>query len=474
MKKTYNLILSTLLLMLISSSGCKKVIDEKINIDPNKPADVPVSLLLSSTQGALGFSLGSDLARFPSLWVQSMAGLANQHLLYDNYQLLESDVNNMWFFNIYGGALENLKLLMDKGVSTKSPHYEGIAKILMANALGVTTDLWGDVPYTQAFKGSEDLTPAYDTQAQIYSTIQSLLTSAKADLAVSFSAFEPGSDDLIYSGDLTKWTEAANSLSARYWLHLSKVPGSNAYTNALTALAGAFTSNASNEMLYFGEASTNASPFFQFFIEGRPGDAGMGKVLIDQLNSTNDPRAAQIAADADATDTIITYVGSAAGTGNGSASNIGPFYGSKSSPVAFITYPEVKFIEAEAKFATSDLAGAATAYNQAVTASLVYFGVTADSTFLATYVAETSGSITLDKIMTQKYVALFSQGYEQFTDWRRTGIPALTLAAQPQTTEIPRRFPYPNSERLYNLANMTAAAGNQGGASLINRVWWDK
>ena len=70
MKKTYNLILSTLLLLLISSSGCKKFIDEKVNIDPNKPADVPLSLLLSSTQGALGFSLGSDLSRFSSLWIQ--------------------------------------------------------------------------------------------------------------------------------------------------------------------------------------------------------------------------------------------------------------------------------------------------------------------------------------------------------------------------------------------------------------------
>ena len=379
----------------------------------------------------------------------------------------------MWYFNIYGGALENLKLLMDKGVSTKSPHYEGIAKILMANALGVTTDLWGDIPYSQAFKGAEELTPAYDTQAQIYSTIQSLLISAKGDLGASFSAFEPGNDDLIYSGNLSKWIQAANSLSARYWLHLSKVPGSNAYANAINSLSGAFTSNASNEMLYFGAAATNASPFFQFFIEGRPGDAGMGKFLIDQLNSTNDPRAAQIAADAIATDTIITYVGSAPGAGNGSASNIGPFYGSASSPVAFITYPELKFIEAEAKFQTSDPSGAATAYNEAVTASLDYFGVS-NATFLATYAAETGASITLDKIMTQKYVALFTLGYEQFTDWRRTGIPVLALAAQAQTTEIPRRFPYPNSERLYNLANMTAAEGNQGGASLTNRVWWDK
>ncbi len=472
MKKIYKITFSVLALMVITSTGCKKIIDEDVNVNPNNPIDAPMSLLLPSAEGGLAFSLGSDLGRFPSLFVQSLSGLSNQHLLYDNYSLTESDVNNMWYYNLYGGVMTNLKIIMDKAAATNSPYYGGIAKILMANTLGVTTDLWGDIPYSQAFKGVDGLTPKYDTQEQIYEAIQALLSSAVSDLSASSSTFVPGGDDLIYGGDLAAWTQTANALSARYWLHLGKRFGSTAYTNALTSLSnGSYTDNSTNALFVFGVDPTTANPWYQFFYDARPGDAGMGKVLVDQLLTTNDPRLPLIAAETG--DSLIIYAGSAPGAGDVIVSNIGSFYGSSNSPVALITYPEIKFIEAEAQFQTGNLAGAATAFNDAVAASLDYFGVS-DSTFSANYGNETGTSITLEKIISQKYVAMFTLGYEQWSDWRRTGFPALSLAAQAQTSIIPRRLPYPNSERLYNSSSNAAAIANQGGATLTNKVWWDQ
>ena len=90
-----------------------------------------------------------------------------------------------------------------------------------------------------------------------------------------------------------------------------------------------------------------------------------------------------------------------------------------------------------------------------------------DAAWEAANANEDQNSITLDKIMEHKYRASFTS-IESFTDWRRTGIPALT--AVPNNTTggvIPRRLPYPQSERLYNASNVPSAA-------ITTSVWWDQ
>jgi len=447
----------------LTITSCKKFIDEDLNVNPNQPDDVPVNLLLPSIEGGLAYSAGSDMARYNGLWIQQIAGLANQHLVFDNYGLSESDVNNMWYFNLFSTTLANADIMIKKAEANGSPYYAGIGKILMAYGLGITTDVWGDIPYSQAFQGETELSPAYDSQQSIYNSIQSLLASAITDLGAASSTFIPAGDDLIYGGDLTAWIATANSLSARYWLHLSKVPGSNAYANALSAIgAGAYTDAAQDANFPFTDNVTEGNPWFQFN-DQRAGDIGMGAAFIDLMISLNDPRLPAYAT-TDATDSA--YSGSPAGVGAGGVSAMGDYPASSSSPWQLISYTEIKFIEAEAKFQTGDLAGAATAHNEGVASSLDKVGVT-DAAYIAANGSETAGSITLDKIMTQKYIAVFPDCEEAFTDWRRTGIPALTIAANPQTPAIPRRWPYPQSERLHNGSNVPPA-------SLTTRVWWDQ
>jgi hypothetical protein len=480
MKKIKIIIALAIIANIFTLSSCKKFIDEDINIDPNNPEDVPMNVLLPGIEANLGYSYGSDLSRYPSLWIQTMAGINNQHLQYDNYSLNESDVNNMWYFNLYGGAMSDLDILIRKAASTGSPHYGGIAKILMANALGTCTDLWGDIPYSEAFQGRENLTPKYDSQESIYGSIQSLLDQAIADLSSSTSNFLPGGDDLIYGGDLASWIALANSLKARYYIHLiKKDPGASA--NALAAIAaGAIADVTGSAKLFYGENSNELNPYYQFFTNDRPGDAGIGKTIVDIMNGTNDPRrAAYFTTDANCTPDTC-YSGAVAGSGDAATSYLGPFYNSPAAPIYFMTFAEVKFIEAEAQLRSSNAVAAAAAYNAAVTASLDEYGI-ADAAFITANASETDLTITLDKIFTQKYVHMFGQGYEGYADWRRShdathpnGIPALTAAVGNVTNGvIPRRLPYPNSERLQNGANVAAATSSQGGASLLNRVWWD-
>jgi hypothetical protein len=109
-------------------------------------------------------------------------------------------------------------LFLQKGQAENAPAYVGIAKTLMAYNLGIATVNWENVPYSQA--DQKNFTPDYDTQEQIYATIQKLLDEAITELAKN-TGTKPAADDLIYNGDTAKWTRLAYSLKARYAMHLS-------------------------------------------------------------------------------------------------------------------------------------------------------------------------------------------------------------------------------------------------------------
>ena len=174
------------------------------------------------------------------------------------------------------------------------------------------------------------------------------------------------------------------------------------------------------------------------------------------LSATNDPRLA------------VYYdgiVGSAAGESNSAASGIGVNYASTDSPVYLMSFAELKFIEAEASFKTNDIPRAVSAYNAGLRASLDREGVYNATWYTANSI--TALTITLEKIINQKYLSSFLQ-IETFSDWRRTGYPTLALAQGAITTEIPRRLPYPQDERLYNGINEPT------GITITSHVWWDK
>lgn len=461
--KKFNISIAGILIMLmVITVSCKKWIDPEINVDPNQPADVSLNTLLPAAEMGMGYALGGDLKYAASIWMQQMAGGANQPLAYDRYVFTQSDVDNVWKWNLYAGPMMDCKVMMDKAAETGNPYYNGMAKVMMANMLGCITDLWGSAPYSEAFQGNENLKPAFDSQQDLYATINTLLDGAISDFNQAETANKnlPSYDDLIYGGDVTLWKQAAYAFKARYALHLSKVNGASAYTNALSALSGAMTSNSEDFELYFGNATNENNPLFQFN-DQRPYDIVVGYYLVNEMQSTlptADPRLPLLV---DPTDGIV---GSHAGEGE-AASLIGPYYASPNSPVPFISYVECKFIEAECLLEGGNPGGAATAYNDGVKASLAKMGVT-DVAWEAVNANETDLTITKEKIIKGKYFALCYQ-LEVFNDWRRTGYPALTPAASGVLGGvIPRHYPYPTSEKQYNSANTPDV-------SLTTRVWWD-
>lgn len=447
-------IISILLIMMLFGS-CEKWVDPALNEDPNNPTDVAMAQLLAPVEANLAYIVGGEMARFDCVWMQQIAGVQSQSGENDIYTISEADVTNMWSYNLYNPGMTNTKILLDKAKAENSPHYAGVAEVIMAYYLGVTTDQFGDIPYSDAFKAMDgDLKPKYDTQEQIYTTIENLLTAAIADLGASTSLFSPGDEDLIYGGDLDKWIKTAYAMKARYSLHLAKIKGTAQYTAALAAVANAYTSNDDDFVFAFGAAYNNSNPIYQSEQE-RSGyytaSATYQKMLV------GDPRQPIY---------FNGTVGSGPGELNANASTIGTAYASAETPVYLLSYVELKFIEAEARFklnASDPLA--VTAYNEGLKASLERENVYNAAWYNANTLS--AGTITLEKIMNQKYLSSFLQ-IETWNDWRRTGFPVLALATGAVTSEIPRRLPYPDDERLYNGANMPA------GITITTRMWWDK
>ena len=84
---------------------------------------------------------------------------------------------------VYTQALPNIQVLEDKAKATNSSHYLGISKVLKAINIGTTTDLYGDIPYSEALMGTEILYPKYDSQQAIYTEVIKLLDESIALLS---------------------------------------------------------------------------------------------------------------------------------------------------------------------------------------------------------------------------------------------------------------------------------------------------
>lgn len=464
-------IIVLMLVGLLGLTACDEFLD--VNTDPNNPTEVPVSLLLTSAQTYLSYTMGGDINRYAGTFVQHYAGVQGQaQEEYDLYNFGDDETNNFWRFGMYAGALGDLDLIMKDAVETNSPHYEGVAKIMMAMGIGTMTDLFGRVPFSEAFQFTENTTPAYDNQEDLYNVIINELTTQGIALCQeSESVFSPGADDLIFGGDLDKWIRFARFLQIRYHNRRS-VQDPSGSANAILGLlddnAEEFSSVADDADYFFFNVPNSGNPLFQF--EQQRGQLAVSDEVIDRMKPLDDPRLPQYAAlqgDGE-------YVGAPNGTtvqdqAHIAFSAIGPFYASQGSPVTLGSYYEQKFIEAEAAFRAEDKARAHQAYLDAIQANFEKLGL--DQAAYDTYVAQAAvdpgeANITLDDIMTQKYLAMFSQGAESWTDWRRTGFPAITPSmGNILNDQIPVRFPYPESEFSFNAENVPTV-------TLTDPVWF--
>jgi hypothetical protein len=457
-------ILFTLLALIVITTSCQDKFDE-YGVNPNDPEKVTAPSLLTGAEVSTFAAYSGQLGRVTSMLVQQTAGTSegSQTQAFANYTITEADVTNEWS-NLYNGSLNNCFTLI-KDYEAENPYYAGMAKVLIALNLGVATDLWGDVPYTEAIQAlSGNFNPKYDKQEDVLKSIQTLLDQAIVLLsaAPTSNKFIPGADDLIFGGDTKNWINAAYIIKARYANRLSQVDPSGSAAKVLEYLAK--VDPAANDMnaVFFNTGNTY-NQWYDFY-NNRTNYLKMGKFFVDYLVAAKDPRLPYFATK----DEEGNYSGTPADDQDViTTSDPGPGIASADSPIGMATYTEAKFIEAEAQLRLNKQAEAAIAYNEAVEASIERVtGSAIPADFKQISASETASTITLEKIITQKYVALFTQ-IEPYNDYRRTGFPKLTANQNSGKQQIPLRLPTSQDERVNN-PNATVVG------DIYTPVWWDK
>ncbi|MEM9685526.1 MAG: SusD/RagB family nutrient-binding outer membrane lipoprotein [Bacteroidota bacterium] len=424
------------------------------NLDPTRPGGENVSLvaITPTMQTQTHRNQVAAAGRLAGIFTQQYEGFDAQQVAFTQYAVDEGALSTLWEFGLYTGSMKDcIDMIERANAQGDVPHTRGLARIYLAANLGLTTNLWGDIPYTEAFQGADNLSPAYDSQEDIYNTIQSLLDEAIADF---------GEDDPQGPlGDLVNadWVAAAHALKARYYLQLSK-RDANAAANALAELALAFNSNEEAPIFSFEDTPNGGNPLALFGVQ-RPNTLIVAPFFDNITNG--DPRK----------DYYMTP------NSNGDQlffdnDNSDLFWAQFDSPSPLISYTELKFIEAEALFITGG--DPVPALEEAITANMEFIGISAAD--IAAYIGAI-GAVDLEVIITEKYKALFgSNPIQVWNDFRRTGFPTITPNPEGSNGSnpsgiVPRRILYPDSERLSNTTSYEAAIQNQGGHLLDVDVW---
>ncbi|MFD1615758.1 SusD/RagB family nutrient-binding outer membrane lipoprotein [Gelatiniphilus marinus] len=412
----------------------------------------------------------------------------------------ETTASGLWS-NVYLYALPNLKTIKEKAAEAGAVHYAAIADILTAMNLGIATDTWDNIPYSQAALGQDNLFPSFDTQQSIYDEIFKLLDSAIAGLqSADNSGISIGNGDIIYDGDINKWLRAAYTVKARYQLHLVN-KGITSANDVLASIANGFTSNADDFQMLFDDKNIN--PWYSGEILARNTGNFHHDIASQLVSSMNgdyypfesgvveiDPRLPRFATNDGAAEWkgYVSGGGGLAPDGTDANTNFveNGFYTSIDSPLLVISYAEAKFIEAEAAFlanggnttSTGSNTAAYTAYMEGINASMSKYGVDGTDYMADTAVDVGEAGLMLNHIMKEKYIHNFLNP-ETFVDFRRYNFSddvfkGLTIREEEDSEgdysgQWFRRASYPSTE--LNRNGDVVEANQQ---TPVTPVWWEQ
>ncbi len=426
--------------------ACSHYLD--VNVTPNNPTSVTPGVLLPAAVVGSGFANANELNRFGEVVIQHLTGAANNPANYDVYQTNGADFGNQWRFELYGGALINYQKLIETANLTNSKAYTGIAKIMKAYTFSLATDVWGDVPHSQALQGDALTQPRLDKQQDIYQGnttlgIQSLfdlvregLTDLDAAQATTYTGIRPGTDDVVYNGDLNKWRLAGNTLLLKFAATVSVVNpqlATSVITEVLTRNQF-ITSNAGDLNVPFGASTGSQDPRYSYsFVTNFSSDLILSTRYLTLLQANNDPRLPLYFTSPGGKYTTLDngFRGVTPSVSTYSKYNTAITGANGVGPVRLITNFQRAFILAEAALRLGTPGDPQALYTEGITASMALAGLT--SAQITTYLTANPTVATLTgtneqkiaQIITQKYIALTGNGIEAWNDYRRTGYPVL-------------------------------------------------
>lgn len=462
---------------------------EELNINPNQPTVANPDYLFTETlhKGAGQFLTGVNTEIWTlQVWNQQMADINGVVSASDPYAYNGQWADQLWeewYTKVLGPANEIVRITEgDPFLINK----HSMARIWRVFAFHRITDLWGDVPYTEALNGVNPngepiLMPAYDTQADIYEDLLNELKEAVVAMDAAQGSY--GAADLLYGGDVDSWIRFGNSLRLRLAMRISSVnPGlaQQVVSELMADESSLMMSNLDGAIFTFN--AEDPHPFYELELSGQ-GMRNPSHFLVELLNGLSDPRLAVYCEETPESQVLGTppYVGvpnllsstdlNALSISEFSTSEVGNYWLNVNTPGELLTYAEVCFLKAEA--ALNGWGGGLSAqqyYDAGVTAAMEQLGVSsADITAYLSGAGAFDG--TLESIITQKYISMvYRNGYEAFAELRRTGFPQLTDYNNNAVTNLPQRFAYPPSELTLNGSNVNAVGAGINETS--TPVWW--
>jgi len=483
MKKfKYSVIIAFLTIGILTTSSCKKFFD--INSDPDAILTAPIEQQLSSLTVNMGFFAGSDVNRYTSLIMQQFSGQSsgtqNNTQLFEKYLIQGSDENNAWS-SMYATILNDAENIIKNANETGNPHYSGVAKIIKAYAYQVTVDVWGDVPFSETQKLTENTQPKYDSAESIYTELIKLLDQGIAEVSATTSNKSPGTNSTIYPGAFSttkaNWIKFANTLKLRIYLHYSEKNPAFAKTQIdqlINSGVPLFASNADNFQMAFVNQAASRNPIDQHET-ARAGYLVANDKIVTLMNNKLDPRRPFYFTQFPAGSGL--YKGAI--SGDAASQNYSKLHAylrgfannayTGDAPIRMLTFAEYNFIRAEAALRFNSPGVAQTFFTAGITASMTDAGVSTAN--IATYLAANGTLIgttdqQLSQIITEKYIASYGVIVESWTDWRRTGYPAIAPPANAVVPYVPRSLYYPQSE-----IDLNPNAKQKPGLNV--RVFWD-
>ncbi|RLJ73634.1 SusD/RagB family nutrient-binding outer membrane lipoprotein [Pedobacter alluvionis] len=483
MKKfKYSVIIAFLTIGILTTSSCKKFFD--INSDPDAVLTAPIEQQLSSLTVNMGFYAGSDVNRYTSLIMQQFSGQSsgtqNNTQLYEKYLIQGSDENNAWS-SMYATILNDAENIIKNANETGNPHYSGVAKIIKAYAYQITVDVWGDVPFSETQKLTENTQPKYDSAESIYTELIKLLDQGIAEVSATTSNKSPGTNSTIYPGAFSttkaNWIKLANTLKLRIYLHYSEKNAAFAKAQIdqlINSGVPLFASNADNFQMAFVNQAASRNPIDQHET-ARAGYLVANDKIVTLMNNKLDPRRPFYFTQFPAGSGL--YKGAI--SGDAASQNYSKLHAylrgfannayTGDAPIRMLTFAEYNFIRAEAALRFNSPGVAQTFFTAGITASMTDAGVSTAN--IATYLAANGTLIgttdqQLSQIITEKYIASYGVIVESWTDWRRTGYPAIAPPANAVVPYVPRSLYYPQSE-----IDLNPNAKQKPGLNV--RVFWD-
>ena len=465
---------------LITLSSCTEDFKD-INTNPNGPTNVQPELLFRQVL----YGYGNDMGR------EGFAGgaLLSQHFAMTDFNLFDrhalgspQEGGDPWPI-LYNALRDNETVLDISRTNPAAAVYEGPALVMKAYLAMHLTDIFGDVPYFDAFNARRGgvTTPRYDEQEAIYTAEGGILDNLTRAVAAmnSYTGAIRLQGDIVYNGDLGGWTRMANSLRVKALMRIADRQDPGAALQQLVTEGQLLADNAQNATFNFAASPPNSFPIAEVR-DGIFNVFSMSLLAQQVLTELDDPRIATFYLPVGGDD----FVGLRNGPVGGSPvpQNIarpGRIWREETNRLQFnfMTAWELDFLLAEAALRGFIDGDASDYYEAGVRKAFAYWDTDLPDDYLASTPIDfddNDSENALRQIITQKWIASIGNVYEGWTEWRRTGYPALLeVQASLNDGAIPTRMPYPNEEQALNFENYSSAAAEVDGNSVNARVWWD-